>query len=42
LKKRKRSFEELVNENKRELLNDLIQMEKIEERLEKRHLEKAE
>ncbi|WP_409305651.1 FbpB family small basic protein [Peribacillus sp. SCS-155] len=42
MKKRKRSFEELVNENKRELMNDYELMEKIEERLEQRHLQKAE
>ncbi|WP_108669278.1 FbpB family small basic protein [Peribacillus acanthi] len=41
-RKRKRSFEELVMENKRELLNDEKAMEKIEDRLEQRHLQKAE
>lgn len=42
MKKRKRSFEDLVNENKMQLMKDAKQMEKIEERLEKRHLQKAE
>ncbi|RFU70408.1 FbpB family small basic protein [Peribacillus saganii] len=42
MKRRKRSFEELVTENKRELLKDAKLMEKIEDRLEKRHLQKAE
>lgn len=41
MKKRKRSFEDLVNENKQELLKDVKLMERIEERLEKRHLKKA-
>ncbi|WP_153124050.1 FbpB family small basic protein [Peribacillus tepidiphilus] len=41
-RRRKRSFEELVMENKRELLSDVKAMEKIEDRLEKRHLQKAE
>ncbi|CAH0346005.1 FbpB family small basic protein [Bacillus sp. CECT 9360] len=41
MKKRKRSFEDLVNENKQELLKDVKLMEKIEERLENRHLKKA-
>ncbi|MDQ0220494.1 FbpB family small basic protein [Peribacillus cavernae] len=41
MKRRKRSFEELVNENKLEVLKDVKLMDKIEERLEKRHLKKA-
>ncbi|WP_026581652.1 FbpB family small basic protein [Bacillus sp. J33] len=41
-KPRKRSFAELVLENKRLLLRDQDAMEKIEERLEKKHLNKAE
>ncbi|RFU60547.1 FbpB family small basic protein [Peribacillus glennii] len=41
MKRRKRSFEELVNENKQELLKDVKLMEKLEERLENRHLKKA-
>ncbi len=40
-KPRKRSFSELVNENKRQLLNDREAIEKIEERLEQKHLSKA-
>ena len=40
-KRKKRSFEELVKENKLQLLRDLAAMEKIEERLEKKHLSKA-
>lgn len=35
MKKRKRTFEELIKENKRELLMDVKQMERLEERLEK-------
>ncbi|WP_409293086.1 FbpB family small basic protein [Peribacillus sp. SCS-37] len=43
MKRRKKlSFEELVQENKRELLKDAKEMERIEEILERRHLEKAE
>lgn len=41
-KPRKRSFAELVSENKRQLLKDQAALEKIEERLEKKHLSKAE
>lgn len=41
MKRRKLSFEDLVNENKQELLKDVKLMEKIEDRLEKRHLKKA-
>lgn len=41
-KPRKRSFTELVNENKLQLLRDQSAIEKIEERLEKKHLSKAE
>lgn len=40
-KRKKRSFEELVKENKLQLLRDLAAMEKIEERLEQKHLSKA-
>ncbi|MBA2875478.1 FbpB family small basic protein [Thermaerobacillus caldiproteolyticus] len=39
---RKFTFEELVMENKRQLLNDEKAMEKIEQKLEERILEKAE
>ncbi|MDM5358592.1 FbpB family small basic protein [Peribacillus sp. RS7] len=42
MKKRKRTFEELIKENKKELLMDLEQMERLEERLEKKHMQKAE
>lgn len=42
MKKRKRSFEELMNENKKELLTDTKLMERLEERLEKKHMQKAE
>jgi hypothetical protein len=41
-KPRKRSFAELVSENKRQLLSDRSAMEKIETRLEEKRLEKAE
>ena len=41
-KPRKRSFAELVSENKSQLLRDQAAMEKIEKRLEARRLEKAE
>ncbi len=40
-KPKRRSFSELVNENKRQLLNDQEAMEKIEERLEQKHVSKA-
>jgi len=40
-KRKKRSFEELVKKNKLELLRDQAALEKIEERLEKRHLSNA-
>ncbi|WP_081415168.1 FbpB family small basic protein [Ectobacillus panaciterrae] len=36
-RKYKKSFEELVQENKQKLLNDKQALEKIEKRLEKRH-----
>lgn len=39
---KKRSFQELVLENKRQLLNDREALEKIEDRLEQKHLDKAE
>lgn len=41
-KPRKRSFAELVLENKRQLLRDQDAMDKIEERIEKKRLDKAE
>ena len=41
-KPRKRSFSELVNENKLQLLRDQSAIEKIEERIEQKHLSKAE
>lgn len=40
-KPRKRSFSELVLENKRQLLQDQEALEKIEERLEKKRLGQA-
>lgn len=39
---RKMTFQELIMENKRQLLNDREAMEKIEKKLEKRMLKKAE
>lgn len=42
MKRRKLSFEDLVLENKNELLKDSKALERIEDRLEKRHLQKAE
>ena len=41
-KPRKRSFAELVLENKSQLLKDRVAMEKIEQRLEEKRLGKAE
>jgi hypothetical protein len=41
-KPRKRSFAELVSENKRQIMRDLAAMERIEERLEEKRLNKAE
>ena len=41
-RKRKISFEELVQENKDELLKDLKALERIEAKLERKHLQKAE
>ncbi|GAM13104.1 MULTISPECIES: FbpB family small basic protein [Bacillaceae] len=41
-KPRKRSFQELVMENKRQLLNDRDAIERIEAKLEQKHLGKAE
>ncbi|MGX6443347.1 FbpB family small basic protein [Neobacillus sp. K501] len=41
-KPRKRSFAELVSENKSQLLKDRAAMEKIEQRLEAKRLGKAE
>lgn len=40
-KSKKRSFKELVLENKRELLKDQVAMEQIEIRLENRHLKNS-
>lgn len=40
-KPRKRSFTDLVNENKRQLLNDQEAIERIERRLEKKYMKKA-
>jgi len=40
-KPRKRSFQELVAENKLQLLKDREAIEKIEERLENKHLKQA-
>jgi hypothetical protein len=37
LRKYKKSFEELVKENKQELLKDKEAIDKIEKRIEKRH-----
>ncbi|MFL0574185.1 FbpB family small basic protein [Priestia megaterium] len=37
MRKYKKSFEELVKENKQELLRDKKAIEKIEKRIEKRH-----
>ena len=39
-KQKKRSFEELVKENKLQILRDEAAMEDIEKRLEKKHLDK--
>ncbi|MBD8068181.1 FbpB family small basic protein [Bacillus sp. PS06] len=39
---KKQTFEELVLENKRQLLKDEAALEKIEERLEQKLLDKAE
>jgi hypothetical protein len=41
-KPRKRSFAELVSENKNQLMKDHAAMEKIEQRLEQKRLGKAE
>ncbi|MBT2680678.1 FbpB family small basic protein [Bacillus sp. ISL-35] len=38
MKKKKVTFEELLNANRRELLEDEKQMKKIEERIEKRRM----
>ena len=40
-KLRKRSFSELVNENKLQLLKDQTAIDRIEKRLENRHLSNA-
>lgn len=42
VKLKKRSFEELVKQNKLQLLRDQAALEKIEERLEKKLLSKVE
>lgn len=42
MKKRKKTFEQLMKDNKRELLADYKMLELIEERIEKRHMQKAE
>ena len=43
MNKRKRiSLAELILENKRELLNDKKAMEKLEDRIDRRHIDKAE
>lgn len=39
-KMKKMSFDELVNENKKELLNDEEAIEKIEERLDNKHYQR--
>ena len=39
-KRKKRSFTELVNENKLQILRNQAAIEKIEERLDKKHLSK--
>ncbi|WP_456275369.1 FbpB family small basic protein [Bacillus sp. AK128] len=41
-KSKKRSFQELVLENKRQLLNDKDALERIEDRIEQKRLGKAE
>ncbi|MFS0782126.1 FbpB family small basic protein [Bacillus sp. 1P06AnD] len=41
-RRRKISFEDLVLENKHELMKDQEAIERIEAKLEKRHLQKAE
>ncbi|WP_307331410.1 FbpB family small basic protein [Evansella vedderi] len=38
--KKKMRFEELIQENKRELLKDPKELEKIERRLDKRHMDR--
>lgn len=40
-KRKKLSFVELVKENKRQLLRDLIEMEKIEKKVEDKYLSKS-
>ena len=41
-RRRKLSFADLVLENKNELLKDIVAMERIEVKLEKKHMQKAE
>lgn len=40
-KRKKLSFAELVKENKRQLLRDLIELEKIEKKVEDKYLSKS-
>jgi len=42
MKRHKKTFEQLIQDNKRELLEDYKMLEIIEERIEKRHMQKAE
>lgn len=42
MKRKKSTFDELMNQNKKELLLNREMMEIIEERIEQRHLEKVE
>lgn len=42
IKRNKHTFQELINKNKKELLMDQKMLEMIEERIEKRHIQKAE
>ncbi|MFJ7976593.1 FbpB family small basic protein [Peribacillus sp. JNUCC 23] len=42
MKRKKKTFEELINENKQELLQDEERLAKIEDRIERRHLQKVE
>ena len=42
IKRNKNTFQELINKNKKELLMDHKMLEIIEDRIEKRHIQKAE
>lgn len=42
MKRKKRTFQDLVAENRTELLKNAEAIEKIEERIENRHMKKAE